>query len=118
MWYEMWIGFGILFWLLGFLRAGYTRERGNLLNKVYVRPPQVIYLVCGLPKASNLPHGVMAVLALMVQLQGILFIVYGIICYFWRDRNFALDGFLLLIGTILICSFSWQLYKRDPYTVE
>lgn len=114
----MWIGLGIFVWLIGFLKVGYFDEKGYLMKRTFLRPPFLIYLICGLPKARNIPSGVMAILALIAQLQGILLIVYGIIYWYWPNHNFTLHGIILFAGTILINIFAWKLYKRYPYKVQ
>ena len=117
MW-KIWIVLGVFSWLIGFIGAGRTLERGSLLNKVYVRPPFWIYLICGLPKASNIPPGVMGLLALVGQLQGILLIVFGAIYYFWPNQNFMLYGSFLLLGISLLYVYGSNLYKRHRYKAE
>jgi hypothetical protein len=118
MWSETWIGLGALLWLFGFFRARYVDEKKSPIERSLVRPPFLVYLLCGLPKARNLPRGVMAMVSIIGQLQGISFIVYGMIYHYWPNQNFTLHGFLLFSGMILFFIYGWTLYKQHPYKTE
>jgi hypothetical protein len=96
----------------GFLRLG---DKDHY--KAFVRPPFVIYLLCGLPKTPSIPSGVMTVMAITLQLQGILLFIYGATYRYW-PQNIVLQSFVLFIGTILFYLYGWILYKRHPYKVE
>jgi hypothetical protein len=48
--------------------------------KAFAHPPLFIYLLCGLPKTPNSPSGVMAV---TLQLQGILLVIYRATYRYW-----------------------------------
>ena len=61
---------GICLWLIGFIRVGKIVEDGLLVNKTFVRPTFFIYLICGMPKAPNIPRGVIVIPSLMLQPQG------------------------------------------------
>lgn len=111
----LWIVLGIFGWLAGFFRAGFAEKDGYKINRVFVRPPFLVYLLCGLPRASNIPRGVIALRSLMSQLLGILILMYGIISNYLPVRHLILEMvFMLLVGSGVI-GFCLLLYKRSPY---
>ena len=118
MWVFIWISAGIFFWLAGYFTAGVIEDNGATIQKALLRPPFYIYLICGRPKAPNIPQGVISVRALMSQLQGILFLSYGVIYYFLAEHNLSLHIAVLIITTLLIYVFSWWLYKLHPYNTN
>jgi hypothetical protein len=67
----MWIVIGIIFWVIGFKGVGFVEQQGFILGRVFLRPPTIIYLMCGLPEAPNIPSGVMSGAAIVSQLHGI-----------------------------------------------
>lgn len=113
-----WVVLGAVSWCAGFFQAGFSDEKGQKISQVFVRPPFLIYLLCGLPKASNIPKGVIALRSLMSQLQGILFLSYGIIHAHLPNQNFNLHMVIMFILINIIYLFCWLLYKRYPYSIE
>jgi hypothetical protein len=111
MWTAMWIILGIFSWMGGFMKIG---DKDHY--KSFARLPRFIYLLCGLPKTPNIPSGVMAVMSITLQLQGILFVIYGATYRYWT-QSIVLQSFLLFIGTMLLYINGWILYKRHPYKV-
>ncbi len=114
----MWIGFGVFIWIVGFIRVGKVRENDVLVNRTFVRPPYFVYLICGLPKARNVLKGVMAIPSLFGQLQGLFWILFGLILPYLPSQKFILQGFIFLIGIVLIMVYILNLYKRRAYKVE
>ena len=117
-WSAMFIGVGLFLWVFGFIKVGRKRETGFSIDKSFVRPPFFIYLICGMPKAQNIPRGIMSVSAVWSQLIGLLWVGYGIVYPFLQNQNLWLQGILLNIGIILIFAYGWFLYKRNIYKVE
>ncbi len=118
MWREIWLGLGILSWLSGFIRVGYIRRNGTLMQRTFVRPPFLIFLICGMPKSRAIPVGVMAIPALMLQLQGVLWTVYGLIYPYLQNRNLVLHGIVLFIGMVLIIVYAWMLRNQNSYELN
>lgn len=84
----VWFLLSISWWLAGYLGA---RDKDNYLDKVRFRclkSHPIIYFICGSPKASNIPAGVLVVNLVWRQLYGILLIVYGLF----------LDGYITLLS--------------------
>jgi hypothetical protein len=75
---------GIALWFLGRQTSNIASEHEikfiRQLNNGYVYLPIWLYWLCGKPHSENLPRGVVSARALMSQLSGILFLVYG--CYY------------------------------------
>lgn len=117
-WHEMWIGFGVFFWIIGYVRVGRVRENDLLVDRTFVRPPFVIYLVCGMPRARNIPKGVMAIPSLFGQLQGLFWILYGLIFHICQVKNLFVQGSIFLIGMVLTMVYVLTLYERRAYKVE
>ena len=117
MWNILWLGSGILFWVMGFVRVGHTNDR-EPLGKAFLLPPQVIYLMCGQPHAANIPHGVMGFSALVGQLAGILFVLCGILFSFLLRNDFVAQIWILGIGSIVVLIIVYMLYQRYQYKVE
>lgn len=115
MWIWLWIILGIFCWLAGFFRAGFSEDDGSLISKAFVRPPLAIYFLCGQPKASNIPRGVVALRSLMAQLQGILFVIYGVATNFMPIKNLGTQVIVLSLTGFTVLWFCWLLYKRYPY---
>ena len=116
-WSELWIFSGVLGWVLGWIRVGKVRQIGLPIDKAFVRPPFIIYLACGLPRARNIPKGVMAVSALGLQLVGLLWFFYGITYSYWPIKNQYVHGTILCIGIVLILIYCWTLYKRSSVDI-
>lgn len=105
---------GILGWLIGFLRAG-SLEKGRLFGEAFVRPPFLVYLLCGFSRASNIPKGVVALRSLMSQLLGVVTILYGVASAYLVNRYLSLGMLFLALAGFGIVGFCLQLYKRYPY---
>jgi len=108
---------GIIFWLIGFFRAGFRFLEGPPFLRSFIRPPFFIYLLCGLPKASNIPKGVISTGAALSQFWGILYVTYGIVSNRLTEQNVYIHGFALItlmIGIFLLC---WLLDKRYQFPV-
>ena|SRR5215203_5502121 len=112
------IGAGVFIWILGFIRVGRVRENDVLVNRTFVRPPFVIYLVCGMPRARNIPKGVMAIPSLFGQLQGLFWIFCGLIFPYLPSQKLIFQGSIFLIGIVLIMVYILKLYERRAYKVE
>lgn len=112
------IGAGIFIWILGFIRVGRVRENDMLVSRTFVRPPFFIYLLCGMPRARNIPKGIMAIPALFGQLQGLFWILCGLIFPYLPSQKLILQGSIFLIGMILIMVYVLTLYERRAYKVE
>ncbi len=112
MWTAMWIIIGIFFWMMGFMKIG-----NKDVYKAFAYPPLFIYLLCGQPKTPNIPSGVMPIMAMILQLQGILFVIYGATYRYW-PQGLVFQSFLLFVGTILFYIYGFVLYKRHPYKIE
>jgi len=115
MWIGLWITLGLFLWFVGYFRAGFLEEEGPLISKAFVRPPFLIYLLCGLPHASNIPKGVIALRSLMTQFQGILFFAYGITYKYLPNHDFNLHMTVMFFIVFAVLWFCWLLYKRYPY---
>jgi len=115
MWIGLWIILGAFLWFSGFFRAGSFEEKGPPISKAFVRPPFLIYLLCGRPKALNIPKGVVALRSLITQLQGILFVAYGLAYDFLPSHDFNFQMIIMFFAVIAIFLFCWLLYKRYPY---
>jgi len=115
MWIWMWIISGIVIWLFGFFRVGFSKEDGSVISRAFVRTPAVIYFLCGRPKASNIPKGVVALRSLMAQLQGILFVIYGVTSDYLPINNLGIEVIILSFFGFAVIWFCWLLYKRYPY---
>ena len=107
---------GVFLWILGFIRVGKIVEDGLLINKTFVHPPFFIYLLCGMPKARNIHSGVMAIPSLMLQLQGLLLIVCGLISLTLVTNLLIVGGFYLS-GIILTMRYILILYNRNSHEV-
>lgn len=105
---------GICLWVIGFIRVGKIVDDGLLVNKTFVRSPFFIYLICGLPKAPNIPRGVIAIPSLMLQLQGLLLIICGVISLI-LTTNIMIVGGIYICMTILIIGYILFLYGRNAY---
>ncbi|MFZ5909216.1 MAG: hypothetical protein ACOYYU_04300 [Chloroflexota bacterium] len=116
----MWsmIGLGMFAWAYGFIRVGYIKKNSLWLERAFVYPPYLIYLICGMPKAKNIPNGVMALTSLIFQLQGLLWIAYGLVYPYLETINIIIQGILLSTGMVLIIIYGWSLYKRNLYKID
>lgn len=112
-WSTFWIVSGLGLWTYGFVTVGRPRETGFLVDKSFVRPPFFIYLICGMPKAKNIPVGVMSIPALIGQLAGWLWLIVGLTYFF--TQSIALHVWLFFIGTILIIIYALVLFNRNLY---
>jgi hypothetical protein len=117
-WREMWIGFGVFVWIAGYIRVGRVRENDVLVNRTFVRPPFFIYLLCGMPKARNIPKGVMAIPSVFAQLQGIFWLLFGLTNPDLNIQKPIIQEITFLIGTISIIVYVWILYKRNEYRID
>ncbi len=117
-WREMWIGFGVFIWIVGYARVGHVRKNDVLVNQTFVRPPFFIYLICGMPKARNIPKGVMAIPSVLAQLHGLFWILFGLIYPDVNVQNLTAQEIFFLVGTVLIIAYVWVLYKRNEYRVD
>lgn len=115
MWIGIWVGLGILCWGFGFIRVGYVEETGPEINKAFVRPPFLFYLLCGCPTSSTIPKGVVALRSLMSQLGGILFCGYGIIYNYLPNKNLTLHMATMFFFANIIILLCWFLYKKFPF---
>jgi hypothetical protein len=70
-----------------------------------------------LPRASNIPKGVIATSSVSAQLLGILYIAYGIVCNDLSRQNALIYTFILVVLPIGILLFCWLLYKRYQFPV-
>jgi hypothetical protein len=96
---------GIFLWVLGYI-AGRIKPRireGEIDDSHYIRPPLIIYVLCGFPKYPHLPFGVMGYNNLYGQLLGILWIAYELIFNKWPYPIKAYDSLGFII-TLLICT--------------
>jgi len=114
---EVLIMIGVFLWVIGFFRVGRTIEDGLLVNKTFVRPPFLIYLICGLPKSQNIPPGSMAIPSLFLQLHGLLLIICGLIVVL-VTRNIILAGVLYVLGLVLIIIYILTLSKNTSYKID
>ncbi len=113
--YPLWIGFGVLCWIIGFSRGNSTRLNRTNRSWSLLRPHPWIYWICGSPKVPRLPRGVIGLPELIVQLEGIYFVLCGILSYFMSSIGPFLQTLFLFIGTVLICITCFGVYKRYPY---
>lgn len=114
---KMLIAIGLFLWIFGFIRVGQTVQDGLLINKTFVRPHFLIYLICGMPKARNVPHGVVAIPSLLLQLHGLLLIICGLISLVLTRSIAVIGGIYICVG-LLIVGYILLLYKRNSYRVE
>jgi hypothetical protein len=114
---EFMIIIGVSLWIIGFFKVGRTVEDGLLVNKTFVRPPFFLYLICGLPKSKNISSGVVSIPSLFLQLQGLLFIISGLITIM-VTQNIVLVGGLHLLGLVLIIVYVLGLYKNNSYKID
>jgi hypothetical protein len=108
---------GVFLWVIGFFRVGRTIEDGLLVNKTFVRPPFLIYLICGLPKSQNIPPGSMAIPSLFLQLNGLLLVICGVIVVM-VTQNIILVGGLYILGLVLIIIYILALFKNNSYNID
>jgi hypothetical protein len=102
--------FGVLLWIFGYIagriRPGSIRFRNrpmeNNINVVYVKPPFILYLLCGLPKFPHLPSGVMGYYNLYGQLLGLLWVAYEVIFKKWPYTLDTPKDLLALVIAFLI----------------
>jgi hypothetical protein len=106
---------GFAFWVIGYLRVGKIVDDGLLANKTYVRPPYLIYLLCGLPKAKNIPAGVMAIPSLFLQFQGMLLLLCGLIDLVQPKENLLLLGGFYILGTVFTMIYILGLFKKKSF---
>lgn len=118
MWTKIWVGLGMFIWFIGFVNAGKTRKNMMPFERSFVRPPYLVYLLCGLPKAQNIPSGVMSVLSVIGQLNGLLWIIFGLVSPSLASLTPLTQGILLNIFMLLIVLYGWFLYRRSLYKVE
>lgn len=116
-WSLGWLGSGLLVWIIGFVRAGSTNKKNGLLvEQSFIHPPFFIYLVCGMPKAQNIPPGVMSVPGLMSQLVGLFWLAYGLTDFGLPPQKVELQILIWFIGTmVLIPLYVLRLYNRNRY---
>jgi len=115
MWNWLWVILGLFFWFVGYFQSGFSKEDGSEISKAFVQPPFLIYLLCGLPRASNVPKGVIALRSLMAQLQGILFTTYGTTCDYLPINDLSNQVIVLSFAGFSILWLCWLMYKRFPY---
>ena len=115
MWSLFWIGFGIFLWVTGYFHAGFTEEDGAPISRAFIRPPSLIYFLCGKPTASNIPKGVLSLRSLISQTQGILFLIYGTGYRYLSDYKLSTQMIILSLVSFGIFLLCWLLYKRHPY---
>lgn len=118
MWSELWIGYGIFNWVLGFMGTIYRKKIGMPIEKFLARPPFLIYLVCGMPRAQDIPPGVMVIPALIVQLMGLSWVAYGLIYPYLPAGTIDYQIYVIGLGAILFVVYGWILYKRNLYKDE
>jgi hypothetical protein len=115
-WSAFWIVGGTVFWIYGFITVGRKRKTGFLVDESFVHPPFIIYLICGMPKAKNIPASVMAIPSLSSQLGGWVWIISGLLYIFTRDV--FLQAWPFCIGTFLVVAYALVLFNRNLYRGE
>lgn len=82
---------GAMCWFIGRQTSGETSESEvtiiRQLTDGFVALPTWLYWLCGKPHSDNLPEQVIPARALMAQLTGILFLVYGYFDYTKRPAE-------------------------------
>ena len=114
---NIWVTFGIMAWALGFIRVGVVKKIDLEINKSFVRPPFLVYLICGMPRSRNIPKGVMAIPAVMLQLHGLFWIAYGVVSAYLPIQSLILQGTFVFSGIALIMVYGLKLYKNNRYEI-
>ncbi|MBK9781906.1 MAG: hypothetical protein IPP55_17985 [Anaerolineales bacterium] len=109
---------GIFFWLIGFFRAGFRFLEGPPFLRSFIRLPFLIYLLCGLPRASNLPKGVISTGAVLSQFWGILYVTYGIVSNRLTEENIFIHAFAVTILIIGIFCFAGCSIKSTNFLLQ
>jgi hypothetical protein len=115
---RFWIGFGIIAWIFNFMTVGRRIKNGAPLEGSFVRPPFFVYLICGMPKARNIPSGVMGGRALAGQLIGIFAVIYGLIYPYLPAETLLYQAILVYLVGILDYLYVLMLQKRHPYNID
>ncbi len=115
---ALWLAFAVLLWIVGFFRAGFAKANRLALDRAFVRPPVVIYTLCGRPRIQGVPKGVVSLSALLAQLQAIYLAACAIAFYAIRIVSATLQTFIVFLGTIVVCSMGFWLHSRYPYKPE
>ena len=118
MWIQFWIGLGIFYWVTGYTTVGRVDEQGFDFQKVFVRPPRALYILCGCPKTSKLPRGVMGLRSVACQLQGMVFGLYGVLYKLIGNRDFFLHTILIAFASILVYVYVDRLKKTNKFLLE
>jgi hypothetical protein len=111
-------GAALLIWILGYVKVDFEEPKGPALYRAFLRPPPLIYLLCGQPSSSKIPRGVMAVQALFAQFQGFLCLILAILSFYAQGLELRLEPAVLVVGTILNYFLALRLYHLYPYKKE
>jgi len=73
-----WILFAILVWGSGYFLTRLS-VRKNLNEEAFIMAPDWLYLLCGMPKVTNIPVGALTVRGVAFQLTGILIVIVTLV---------------------------------------
>lgn len=91
---------GIGLWLKGYKNAGYRPSRisAPAFIRVAIKPPYLLYALCGFPESAKYPKGVITAWAFSMQFLGVGLLVYTILSFVFKPDIFGL--FLILVTTL------------------
>ena len=111
-------GAALIIWILGYVKVDFENPKGSAIYRAFLRPPPLVYLLCGRPSSSKIPSGVMAELALFVQFQGLLCLILALLSFFAQGLELRLEPIILVVGTVLNNFLALRLYHLYPYKKE
>jgi len=84
-------------------------------EKILVRPPLIITLLCGYPTSAELPKGVLHAVGVWIQFTGLIMVLYAGIAS-KLDNNFLIT-IIVMVGSLLssrvFTSFIVKKYRYD-----
>lgn len=108
---SSWLMFSFVLWCYGYFKTKITLRS----DKILLRPPLIITLLCGYPTSTELPKGVLHAVGVWVQFTGLIMALYGGIAS--KLSNDFLITVIVIAGSLLssrvFTSFIVKKYRYD-----
>lgn len=113
MWQYSWIGLGFFVWAFAFFKFSLGGE--EMKDKVFVNLPFIVYFLCGMPKNRNVPSSVMPILFVIAQLNGLLWIFYGLVYPYLYFLSISEQIYFIGFAEFVIFAYGFKLHKSNLY---
>jgi len=103
-----WIIFATLFWVIGYLQ---TRLILSFFEDTLFKPPRWFFILCGLPRSRNISNGYISLKGMVLQLTGMLMVVYNIFVIFKLLPEIPFDRLGMLTSFLFSIFIAFVIYK-------